>query len=597
MNKKTRDQHAQKDTWDLSPLYQSIDAWENEYKKLENDILAISAFQGKLAESAHQLFLATQCSLDLERRLEKLYTYAHLKSDEDTSLSENLGRLDRAFNLYTRYAALSSYINPELLTIPEETLTLFLENAELKPFKRLINNIIRYKPHTLSASEENLLAMGNEVFGACDKVFSQLNNADLDFGIISHNGEEQALTHSSFTMLLRSTDREFRKLAFNQYYSVYNAHKNTISATLAGSIKRNVYQARVRHFNSTIEGALFGDNVPVSVYDNLISTVSSFLAPLQKYYQIRKKLLKLDEQEILDTYVPIAPEVNVRHTFEEAVSLVLESVQPLGEEYQQIMNRGLTEQRWCDVYENIGKRSGAYSSGCYDSPPYLLLNYKEELLDDVFTLAHEAGHSMHSFFSRKSQPFQDHDYTIFVAEVASTFNEQLLLAHLKKTYANDKTMLTYLVNYQIDAIKATLYRQTMFAEFEQKIHALADSNEALTPDTFNAVYTPLLKKYFGEAVTITETNWLECLRIPHFYNAFYVYKYATGLSAAIALSDGVLKGSDENRSRYLNFLKSGRTKFPIELLKDAGVDLSTPQPISTALTTFAKLVDELEELL
>ena len=466
----------------------------------------------------------------------------------------------------------------------------------LQDLKRMVLEIVRYRPHTLSKAEENLLALGSEVFGVSSKTFSQLNNADLKFGTVHVDGEEKSLTHGTFSLLLKNPNREVRKQTFEQYYKVFEDHKNTIAATLTGSIKGDVYLSQVKKHTSARERALFADNVELSVYDNLIETVSSNLTGLHKYYELRKRVLKLEEQRIYDTYVPLIPNVQKSHPYPLACQYVLDSLRPLGSDYVDVLRRGLTSERWVDVYENQGKRSGAYSSGCYDSAPYILMNYKEDSLNDIFTLTHEAGHSMHSFFSCKHQPYQDHGYTIFVAEVASTFNEQLLVKHLRELYQGDKAMLAFLINQQIDDIKSTLYRQTMFAEFEKIVHEIAESNQALNIDVYKEVYGKLLKKYFGPAVTIEDIDHLECLRIPHFYSAFYVYKYATGISAAISLSEQVLTGSDTERMRYLNFLQSGGSKYPLDLLKDAGVDMNSPQVVATALKKFDALVNELSTL-
>lgn len=592
-----RDEVTLPDTWDLSSMYAGLADWKKDFEALEGNAETVRAFPGTLGDGAEQLNKAFELYLSMSRALEKVYVYAHLLSDQDTGNTDNLGLLDQATNLYSRVGEQWSFFTPEILALSEERIAQYLADSKLKPYRRMLTEIVRYKPHTLSKDEEQLLAAGSEVFGTSEKIFSQLNNADLTFGSLEVDGQEKVLSHGTYTLFLKHPNRDIRRRAFEQYYGVFEAHKHTIAATLGSSIKRDIYLARVKKFPSARERSLFSDNVPVAVYDNLIETVARNLEPLHRYYALRKKLLQLDEMRIFDTYVPLVSDVTVRHSYEEACRLVTESLAPLGAKYVEVLADGLGARRWVDRYENKGKRSGAYSSGCYDSVPYILMNYKPDSLNDVFTLTHEAGHSMHSYFSCKTQPYQDHGYTIFVAEVASTFNEQLLSRHLKSVYANDRRMLAYLINQQIDDIKATLYRQTMFAEFERTTHALAEKHEPLTLDTFRSEYRALLAKYFGSAAVLAELDDLECFRIPHFYSAFYVYKYATGLSAAIALSERVLKGGEKERAEYLGFLNSGCSKYPLELLKDAGVDMTSPAPIESALAHFARLVTELEQTL
>jgi oligoendopeptidase F len=589
----TRDATDNRYKWDLSVIFKDKEEWEKSFLELEQTLSKVEEFQGKLAEGVSQVFNACQEILRFRRELERLYTYAHLLSDEDTSNPVNLGLLDRATNLYSRFSAKSSFFVPELLALDQTKIKELLAAEQLKDYQRMLNDIFRFRPHTLSTSEERIVAQGAEVISGSKRIFSQLNNADLQFGEIEKNGEKMPLTHGTFMLFLKDTDREIRKRSYEQYYSRYSEHKNTLAATLTTSLKADVYYAKIRNYNSALEQALFADNVPHAVYDNLISSVHTFLPALNNYYVKRKQLLGLSEQALFDTHLSLVSEVKIKISYEEATEILREAFLPLGEEYVSVLYEGLTKKRWVDVYENPGKRSGAYSSGCYDTPPYMLMNYHEESLNDLFTLAHEAGHSMHSYYSRKAQSYQDSDYTIFVAEVASTLNEQLLLSYLRKRYSGDQAMLRYLNNHQLDEIKGTLYRQTMFAEFEKETHARLEKNESLTVQTYEEIYTPLIKKYFGESVSLASYSWLECFRIPHFYSAFYVYKYATGISAAISLAENIKSGDKESLKRYMNFLNSGCTKFPIDLLKDAGVDLSTPQPIEKALRVFEGLVGEL----
>jgi oligoendopeptidase F len=418
----------------------------------------------------------------------------------------------------------------------------------------------------------------------------------MKFGIVKdEHGCEVELSNATFSKFLHSPQRSVRKQAFHQYYQVFADHDHTLSASLAGSIQSDVYYARARGYESARHESLFADNVPTSVYDNLIAAVHDRLPALYRYFDLRRRKMKLRDIHHYDTYVPILSELQVRHRWDAAVDNVMESLQPLGDEYCTQLERGLRG-RWCDRYPNRGKQSGAFSCGSYDAEPFILMNYNEEVLDHVFTLTHEAGHSMHSYFSAKTQPYQYYDYTIFVAEVASTFNEQLLSRHLLQRATDDKER-AYLINREIDAIRGTIIRQTMFAEFEKTSHAICESNEPLTLDVFRRGYRRLLDLYFGPDFAIDAELELECLRIPHFYRAFYVYKYATGLSAAIALSERVLSGGKRELNDYLSFLKGGCSKYPLDLLRDAGVDMESRQPVDAALAHFERLVGELDELL
>lgn len=582
-------------TWDLDSFYLSLEKWESEFQIAEDSVFEVQKFQGRLGESVASLKAAVECYLESLRRLERLYTFAHLRSDENTSNAQNLALLDRSGNLYSRFATASSYFVPELLSLSEDLTDKYLASGELVPYRRMLEEILRFRPHTLSQNEESLLALGGEVFGSTERIFSQLNNADLTFGTVKIDGEERALTHGSFILFLRHHDRTVRSKAFRQFYDVFENHKNTIAATLGASLKTDVFLARARKYSSAIEKALFPDQMPREVYNGLISTASDALPALHDYYEFRRERLGLESLRLYDTHVPLVDDITTSIPYEEAVDIILEALAPLGKDYRTALEKGLKQERWVDVFESKGKRSGAYSSGCYDSHPYMLLNYKEDHLSDLFTFAHEIGHSMHSYLTGKNQPYQDHQYGIFVAEVASTFNEQLLLAYLRKHYASDQKMLAYLLNHQLDEIKGTFYRQTMFAEFELQTHELMEKNQALTTETLDELYTKLLKKYFGKAVTIDEKDWLECLRIPHFYSAFYVYKYATGISAAIALSEKVLGG--EPVDRYIDFLKSGCSKPPLELLSHAGVDMREPDAVRATTKVFAKRLSELKGII
>lgn len=584
------------DTWDLGSLFPSDAAWQESIPELERLIDGFAPFHGTLSQSAQRLAQCLDHDVRTDRLAERIGTYAFLKTTEDQANSTFQAFQARYQNLATRASQAASFIRPEILAIPSEQMDRLLEDPCLAPYRLVLERINRYRAHTLNQSEERLLAMQGEMAQTAGKAFRQLSDADLKFGQIANDrGESVDLTNASFTSLLISPKREVRKQAFHQYYAEFEDHENTLAATLAGSIHTDVYYARARNYPSALESSLFADKVPVSVYDNLIAAVRESLPAVHAYFDMRRRKMGIDEIHHYDTYVPILTDVPSHHSWDQAVEVVLESLKPLGEEYGQILAGGLRG-RWCDRYPNQGKQSGAFSCGTYDGEPYILMNYKPEVLNDVFTLTHEAGHSMHSFYSARSQPFQYYNYTIFVAEVASTFNEQLLADYLIRN-AQSKAHRAAIINHEIDSIRATIVRQTMFAEFEKRTHAMAESGEPLTVASFKDVYGELLRDYFGPKFTLDEKLQLECFRIPHFYRAFYVYKYATGLSAAIALSQRVMKGGADELSQYLRFLQSGCSKDPLDLLRDAGVDMTRPEPVRTALSRFAELVQELDTLL
>src|SRR4029077_12632015 len=458
------------------------------------------------------------------------------------------------------------------------------------------HRIRRLRPHVLSEPEERILALGKVALSGYDDTFSQLTDVDMKFGVLTdETGREKPLTQSSFSSFLVKRDPELRKRAFHQFYEEFKDHQYTLATALAYSAKADVFRARARHYESALEAELFPDDVPVSVYDGLIASVRANLKPLFRYFELRRRVLGLAELHHYDTYVPLVPEVETRVTFDQGIEHVIAALAPLGEEYVDVLEEGLRG-RWCDRYETKGKRSGAFSSGSYEAPPYILMNYKEDVFADLYTLAHEAGHSMHTWFAQQSQKFQDYDYPIFLAEVASTFNEELLTHYLLEQ-TRDPKMRAYIINRQIDDIRSTLFRQTMFAEFEKIVHEIEQSGDALTLDVFKSEYHKLLSAYFADNFVLDPQLDLECLRIPHFYGAFYVYKYATGISAAIALSERVLAKEPGAVGRYLGFLKSGGSKFPLETLKEAGVDMSTSAPIQSTLRLFDQRLNELEELL
>ncbi len=587
---------AASDQWDLSPLFDTDDAWEQAFNAVQTDLEGYSAYQGRLGESAAVLQEAIEFDLDLSRRLERLYTYAHLKSDEDKSNQVYLGLYQRAVSLYTRASELSSFMRPEIMAVDEERMTAFRESAELADYRFYLEKILRLREHTRTPAEEELLAMSREMAQTAGQVFGQLDNVDLKFGTLADDqGREMELSHGNFTTFLQNPARNVRRQAFFQYYERYEQHKNTVAAALGGSIKGDLFYARSRRYDDCRAAALFSDRMPAAVYDNLITTVRGNLAPLFRYFDFRRQALGLENLHFFDTYVPIVKDVDFQMPYQEAVDTCVAALAPLGEDYTRTMATGLNGS-WVDRYENRGKRSGAYSSGCYDSPPYILLNYEAGNINSLYTLIHEAGHSMHTHYSCRHQPYVYHGYTIFVAEVASTFNETLLSAHLMARYRDDPRMRAYLLNREIDNIRATLFRQTMFAEFELEVHRLAENQQPLTLEALTVIYRGLLEAYFGDRMVIDDVLALECLRIPHFYSAYYVYKYATGISAAIALAAQVMEGAAGARERYLKFLTLGGSRFPLEELAVAGVDMASPAPIEQAIAHFDRLVTQLEEV-
>jgi oligoendopeptidase F len=579
--------------WDLSPLFSSDEEWESLYADIEKEIARYASFRGRLAESAALFGEAIEFDLEVSRKLERLFTYSHMKSDEDKANQHYLGYHQRALSLNTRASELSSFMTPEIQSIPDGAVAGFMREPGLVPYRFYLEKILRFKPHTLSIEIEQIIAMSGEMSHAASEIFSQLDNADISFGqIADESGKESELSHGNFSTFLMNRDRAVRKKAFFQYYKAYDDHKNTIAAALHYSNKRDCFYSRVRRFDNCRRGSLFGDNVRDEVYDNLIETVRKNLQPLFRYLDFRKKALGLSELHIYDTYVPIEQDISFNMPYEEAVETCVATLAVLGDEYAGALKKGLMG-GWVDRYENRGKRSGAYSSGCYDSPPYILMNYRDDNINSLYTLIHEAGHSMHSWYSNRHQPYVYHDYTIFVAEVASTFNEALLSRHLLLRYSGDPKMKAYVLNREIDNIRGTLFRQCMFAEFEKLTHRLIEENKPLTLEVMRTVYRGLLEAYFGESLAIDEELSLECLRIPHFYSPFYVYKYATGISAAIALAQKALSEGSRSRDAYLDFLKLGGSMFPLDELRAAGVDMSRPEPIEGAIAYFSDLVDQL----
>ena len=596
MKLRSRDKVRQADTWDLSSLFKSEEEWEKGFRRFQRESKKFGQFRGTLDQSASQLAACLAFDSKLDRLAERLGVYAFLRTTEDQSHSGAQELLGRFQSAATKASEAASFIRPEVMAMSDTKIKKFCREQPMEPYRLLIDRWRRYKPHTLGEGEEQILAMQGEMAQAASRIFRQLLDADMKFGTVEdEQGRQVELTNTTFSQFLISPKRSVRKAAFHQYYQQFSDHQNALTASLASSVQKDVYYARVRGHDSALGASLFADNVPASVYDNLIASVRKHLPALHEYYELRRRKMRLKQIHHYDTYVPLLSELSKRRTWKQAVTTILDALTPLGEEYGSVLADGLTG-RWCDRYPNKDKQSGAFSCGTFDGDPYILMNYKPDVLDDMFTLAHEAGHSMHSYYSAKHQPFEYYNYTIFVAEVASTFNEQLLSHHLLQQ-AGDERERAYLINRDIDAIRGTIIRQTMFAEFEKIIHEQVEQGSPLTVKSIKEIYGSLLRDYFGPDFTLDEELQLECLRIPHFYRAFYVYKYATGLSAAIALSERVLRGGDAELQDYLGFLKGGCSKYPIDLLRDAGVDMERPQPVNAALRHFEKLVHELETLL
>ena len=583
------------DKWDLSKLYTSDGDWEDDLAVFESMIPKISQFKGTLGESAEKLKICLDFMRDLEMLEEKLGDYAHLRLNEDEGMSDSHARFSRFMAMAVQAAAAASWKEPEIQAIPEERIHRFLTDETLSEFRVMLEKILRLKPHVLSEAEEKLLALQAEANQTARKTFSVLTNVDMSFGTVRTEKGEAPLTQSTFISFLLSPDRRIRETAYSLFYRGFDSHKNTLAALYAGSVHLDIYTSRVRGYASSRAAALFPDKVDETVYDNLLETVGAYLPALHEYYALRKKVMGVERLCHYDVYVPLVKDIAVHHSYDEAVAVITEAMKPLGPDYCRTLEQGLRG-GWVDRYENRGKRSGAYSAGAYTSDPYIMMNYKMDVLGDVFTLAHEGGHSMHTLYSAAGNPFSHYRYTIFEAEVASTFNEQLLAKHLIDRATSD-AMRAYLIGKQVDSSIGTLFRQTMFAEFEHRTHRMVEEGQPLTVDSIRQLYRGLLMKYFGKEVDLFPESDLECLRIPHFYSAFYVYKYATGLAAAIALSTKVLAGTTDDRDQYLAFLKSGGSKYPLESLAAAGVDMSTPAPIKTAMEQFKELTRALSNLI
>lgn len=595
-----RSEIALSDRWNVEALYPSMQAWQAEFDQVKGEEKQpywpqIHSLKGSLKEGAEQVKRVFSYLHDLQRRLAKLYTYAHLRHDEDIINPLCKEAYVRVTARYYDFAQESAWVEPELVNLPKEQLESYLKDPSLVDYHFHLEKIVRMKKHTLSAPEEQLIAAAAKVFQAPHRAFSALNDADFKFGkVADREGKLWELTHGSYSVFIRSTDRVLRANSFRRLYRQYTDYQHTLSELLNGEVQKHLFEARTRGFSSCVESALYSKNIEVEVYDSLINAVRENIDALHDYMALRKELLGVEELHMYDLYVPLTEHIEMKMDYEEAKSAVVDSTAPLGEEYQNLLRNGLERERWVDRYENEHKRSGAYSSGCYDSMPYILMNYKG-LLRDVFTLAHEAGHSMHSLYSRRHQPYHYSDYPIFVAEVASTFNEELLMRELLARAKTEKERIFLLVE-KLEDLRATLFRQTMFAEFERQIHRWAESDTPLSTSLLSREYAKLNQAYFGSQVTIDSEVELEWARIPHFYYNFYVYQYATGISAATALVERVLQGGEREREDYLHFLKGGCSQFPLDLLKQAGVDMRSAQPVEQAIGHFRKLLAELRRL-
>ncbi|KIL47417.1 oligoendopeptidase F [Jeotgalibacillus campisalis] len=592
-----RSQVKEEMTWKLEDIFASDQDWDKEYKALQEEGKKAKEVQGTLGESADHLYNALQLQDKIMERLGRLYTYSHMRYDQDTTNSFYQGLDDRAGNLASQISSLFSFMLPEILSIPEEKITFFLEEKkELQVYKHALEEINTQRPHVLSEGQEEILAQASEVLGTASNTFSMLNNADLEFPTIKdENGEEVQVTHGRYINFLESEDPRVRRDAFKAVYSTYEKFRNTFSTTLSGQVKKDNFSARVRHYDSARHAALSANSIPEEVYENLVTTVNKNLPLLHRYVQLRKKVLGLDELHMYDLFTPLVKDVKMKVPYEEAKELMIKGLAPLGEEYRKVVEEGF-ENRWVDVEENKGKRSGAYSSGAYGTNPYILMNWQDNV-NNLFTLAHEFGHSAHSYYSRENQPYPYSGYSIFVAEVASTCNEALLNDYLMNTIEDNKKRL-YILNHFLEGFRGTVFRQTMFAEFEHLIHQKEQNGEALTADSLTEEYYALNKKYFGEEIIVDEEIGLEWARIPHFYYNYYVYQYATGYSAATALSKLILEKGQPAVDEYINkFLKAGSSDYPIDVLKKAGVDMTTSAPIEEACKVFEEKLNEMEELL
>lgn len=592
---KQREEIDEKYKWNIAAMYADEELWEADYRKAGELAKEFAAYSGTLGESAQRLLKALQDRDAIWMLAEKVYVYAQMKKDEDNRAARYQELSQRAQSLLAEISAATSFFTPELTELPEGTIEGFLaESGELSMYSYLLRDLIRRRKHVLSKEAEELMAKMGEIAGAPKQIFSMINNADMKFGSIrDEEGDEVEVTHGNYVSLMESSDREVRKAAYEKLYAAYTAQKNTLASTYHYNVKKNCIVSGIRNYPSALLAELDGDNIPEEVYLSLVDTVNENLDVLHRYVALRKKILGVDEIHMYDMYAPLVDMPKRDVPYEEALEVVRKGLRPMGEEYLADLNRGI-EAGWIDVYENEGKTSGAYSFGSYDSMPYVLLNYNNKF-KDAFTIVHELGHSMNSYYTRKKQPYIYGGHSIFTAEVASTVNECLLMHDLLKD-CGDKQEKLYLLTIYIEEFRATVFRQTMFAEFELAVHRAVGDGEVMTAERLSEIYGDLNRKYFGPEVVYDDQIAMEWARIPHFYNAFYVYKYATGYSAAVAISRKIIEEGEPARDAYMEFLAAGDSDYPIELLKGAGVDMSTPKVVESAMETFRGLIDQLEEL-
>ncbi|MCM3747127.1 oligoendopeptidase F [Paenibacillus pasadenensis] len=588
-----RSETAPEYRWKLEDIFANQAAWDKEYAEAKELLKAAAAFQGKLSDAA-QLKKCFELEDDLGYHVERLYVYANMKHHEDTAEPGFQALSEKSQKLSVEAGESLSFLTPEVLALPAETLEAFIADEQLLPYRQTLEEMKRQKAHILSKSEESLLAQVGNISSSPQTIFSMLNNADLKFPKVKNEkGEEVELTQGRYIEFLESRNRDVRRDAFKAMYDTYGKLKNTLASTLNANVNKNVFYSKARKYPSVLEMSLYGDNIPTTVYTNLIDTVHKSLPLMYRYMELRKKLLNLDELHMYDLFVPLVDEFDMKISFEEAKKITAESLKPLGDDYGKTLQAGYTNS-WIDVYENEGKRNGAYSWGAYGTHPYVLLNHKDNL-NSMFTLTHEMGHALHSYYSDQNQKYRDAQYTIFLAEVASTLNEALLMDHLLKK-STDRKEKMYLLTYYADQFRTTVFRQTMFAEFEKIIHEKAEAGESLTPQELSKIYYGLNELYYGKGMTIDKDIEMEWARIPHFYTSFYVYKYATGFSAATSFAKQILDEGQPAVDRYLGFLKSGGSDFSIEILKKAGVDMSSPEPIEQAMSVFEDVISQLEAL-
>ncbi|HEX2915887.1 MAG TPA: oligoendopeptidase F [Chloroflexia bacterium] len=582
-------------TWNLESMYANNDLWQKDFEWVGERLPGIEAYRGHLSESAKMLFGALKMQDEVGTKLESLAVYAQMRKDEDNTNSTYVAMADRSMSLWAQFAGSTSFITPEILEIPDEKLNSFLqEEPNLRLYEHYIQQILREKAHIRSAEVEEVLAQSLEVGMGPGNIYNMFTNADLKFPTIKDaDGNEVEVTKGRFIDFMESSDRRVRRDAYEVFYDTFGRYSNTIGSTYAASVKKDIFYARTHNYKSALEAALSPENIPLEVYDSLVETVNRNLGLLHRYLHLRKKLLGVEDLRPYDLYTPLIPQARKKFTYQEATDTVLQGLSVLGEDYVQEVGKGI-KSRWIDVYENIGKTSGAYSSGSFTSQPFILMNYQDNL-DSVFTLAHELGHSLHSLYTNRTQPFIYANYSLFVAEVASTTNEALL-THYLLGKTTDKEVRLYLINNELEKFRGTLYRQTLFAEFERVAHTMVEEGQALTPEKLNELYSDLIKRYYGPDLLVDDRISMEWMRIPHFYRAYYVYQYATGISAATALSQQMIQEGEPAVKRYRKFLTTGSSDYPTNLLAQAGVDMTHPEPVQLALDYFNELLSEMERL-